>query len=223
MKRNREFITAGISGLLFLLLILLVRTVDVAAIGPQGTTIGLSHINQAVHDTFGIQDFWYTVTKLMAVVAILAAFGVALLGLMQLLRRRSILAVDDEILAYGVLCVVVICLYIFFEVVIINYRPIIMEDATAPEASFPSSHTMLICSLVGGVYVLLKKYVKKPEFLLGGRICCLAVIVLTVIGRLVCGVHWFTDILGGVLISITIVEAYAGVLRTLRRIKKHRR
>lgn len=223
MNRNRAFICSGIYFLLFLLLILLVRTVDVAAIGPEGTSIGLSHINQAVHDLFGVQNFWYDVTKVMLILAVLSTFAVILIGVLELLQRRSILAVDSEILAFGVLLVVLALVYAFFEVVIVNYRPIIMEDATGPEASFPSSHTMLICTIMGAISCTLKKYIRKPEFLLGAKIFCNLVIVITVIGRLVCGVHWFTDILGGVLISLALVYAYAGVIRTLRRAKKQRR
>jgi undecaprenyl-diphosphatase len=38
------------------------------------------------------------------------------------------------------------------------------------------------------------------------------VILITVFGRLICGVHWFTDIVGGILISVSLVTAFAAFL-----------
>ena len=138
-----KFIFAGISVLLTAVLIVLVRLVDVAAIGPEGTSIGLSHLNQAVHDLSGVNIFWYDITEWFGIVAILIAGLFALTGLVQLVKGRSIRNVDKEILALGALYMVVIGLYGLFEIVIVNYRPVIMPDEVHPEASFPSSHTAL--------------------------------------------------------------------------------
>jgi undecaprenyl-diphosphatase len=37
------------------------------------------------------------------------------------------------------------------------------------------------------------------------------VLVIAVAGRLLSGVHWFTDIVGGVLISMTLLACFSGV------------
>ncbi len=212
MNTKNKAIASGVSMILFLCLIVLVRTVDVAAIGAAGTSIGLSTINGAVHTLFGVSTFWYNVTSVLGVVAILVVAAFGLLGLYQLIQRKNIFAVDKEILALGGLYVVMAVVYVFFEKVIVNYRPIIMADAVEAEASFPSSHTMLICVIMGSAAMLLKKYVQDDtlHFVLG--MVCNVIMAVTVIGRLICGVHWFTDILGGVLISAVLLFAYSAII-----------
>ncbi len=210
MKKN--ILAAVICAISTALLILLIRFVDVAAIGPEGTEIGLSHINQSFHALTGVHLLWYEITDWLGVVAILAALLFAFVGLMQLIRRRGILKVDREILALGVLYVLVFGLYVLFEILIVNYRPIIMPGDHHPEASFPSSHTMLVCVILGSAVLVLPKYVKSAtlrRILLGLSALLIAV---TVIGRLISGVHWLTDILGGLLISGLLLAVFSAAL-----------
>lgn len=213
----KRIITAIVSGALFGGLIYLLKTYDVAAIGPDGTSIGFSSLNKAVHDYTGVNMSWYELTDLIGYFAlcICALFGLA--GLIQLVKRKSLFRVDREILGLGVFYVIVLGLYVLFEKFVINYRPIIMPGATAPEASFPSSHTMLIITVMASTSLVISHYVKN-RFLKGLiTVLCYAVILITVFGRLYCGVHWFTDIVGGVLLSITLVELYSAFLHAGRK------
>ena len=210
--KHRRLITAGIGFLLTVVLIALVRLVDVAPIGAQGTRIGLSHLNQFIFDLFGVNMLWYHITDWLGIAAILTAFVFAVTGLVQLIKRRSLLKVDRKILSLGGLYIVVIGLYILFENVIINYRPIIMHDNTHPEASFPSSHTMLVCVIMGSAVMLINKYIKNKTLNKTLRAICFAIIGITIIGRLIAGVHWFTDILGGIMISVTLLSLYKEVI-----------
>ncbi len=210
--KHRRLITAGIGFLLTVVLIALVRLVDVAPIGAQGTRIGLSHLNQFIFDLFGVNMLWYHITDWLGIAAILTAFVFAVTGLVQLIKRRSLLKVDREILSLGGLYIVLIGLYILFENVIINYRPIIMPDNTHPEASFPSSHTMLVCVIMGSAVMLINKYIKNKTLNKTLRAICFAIIGITIIGRLIAGVHWFTDILGGIMISVTLLSLYKEVI-----------
>ena len=198
--------------MLTVILIALVRLVDVAPIGAQGTSIGLSHLNQFVFDLFGVNMLWYNITDWLGVAAVLTAFVFAVTGLVQLIKRRSLLKVDREILSLGGLYIVVIALYLFFENVIINYRPIIMPDNTSPEASFPSSHTMLVCVIMGSAAMLINRYIRNKPLNRILRAVCYVIIGVTVVGRLIAGVHWFTDILGGILISVTLLSLYEEVI-----------
>ena len=211
MKHSR-IITAGIGLLLTVILIALVRLVDVAPIGADGTSIGLSHLNQFVFDLFGVNMLWYNITDWLGVAAVLTGFVFAVTGLVQLIKRRSLLKVDREILSIGGLYIVVIGLYLFFENVIINYRPIIMPDNTSPEASFPSSHTMLVCVIMGSAAMLINRYIRNKPLNRILRAVCYVIIGVTVVGRLIAGVHWFTDILGGILISVTLLSLYEEVI-----------
>ena len=194
--------------MLTVILIALVRLVDAAPIGAQGTSIGLSHLNQFVFDLFGVNMLWYNITDWLGVAAVLTGFVFAVTGLAQLIKRRSLLKVDREILSLGGLYIVVIGLYLFFENVIINYRPIIMPDNTSPEASFPSSHTMLVCVIMGSAAMLINRYIRNKPLNRILRVVCFVIIGVTVVGRLIAGVHWFTDILGGILISVTLLSLY---------------
>ena len=214
-KPQHQYLTAIVTGALFLILIVLVRTVDVAPIGPDVTTIGLSHINDSVHRFFGVNMIWYDITKYLGAFAIAVAFAVFVIGLYQLISRKSLKKVDSEIIALGVLYAVVIALYALFEVIIVNYRPVIMPGDAAPEASFPSTHTMIICTVMGSVIMLTDRYIKNERLSLIIRLLCTAIIVITVMGRLMSGVHWFTDILGGVLISIALLDVLRGMIAKL--------
>ena len=198
--------------MLTVILIALVRLVDAAPIGAQGTSIGLSHLNQFVFDLFGVNMLWYNITDWLGVAAVLTGFVFAVKGLVQLIKRRSLLKVDREILSLGGLYIVVIGLYLFFENVIINYRPIIMPDNTSPEASFPSSHTMLVCVIMGSAAMLINRYIRNKPLNRILRAVCYVIIGVTVVGRLIAGVHWFTDILGGILISVTLLSLYEEVI-----------
>ena len=210
--KHRRILTAGVGGVLTVILIALVRLADVAPIGAQGTSIGLSHLNQFVFDLFGVNILWYNITDWLGVAAVLTGFVFAVTGLVQLIKRRSLLKVDREILSLGGLYIVVIGLYLFFENVIINYRPIIMPDNTSPEASFPSSHTMLVCVIMGSAAMLINRYIRNKPLNRILRAVCYVIIGVTVVGRLIAGVHWFMDILGGILISVTLLSLYEEVI-----------
>ena len=211
MKNKGKFIFAAVCGILAIILIILVGCVDVAPIGPEGTSIGLSHINKAAADLVGTNLLWYNITKYLGYIALLTAFAFAAAGFIQLVTRRDISKVDREILALGILYAVVIGLYIFFEVVIINYRPVIMPDETYPEASFPSSHTMLICVVMGSTIMVLNKYIKNDMLRKILQVICSIIIIIMVVGRMLSGVHWLTDITGGVLISAVLLSLFSGI------------
>lgn len=211
MKAKGKFLMAGLFLILFAVLILLVKKVNVAAIGPEGTSIGLSDMNKSFHEMTGENHTLYKISEYLgyAALALVGVFG--LVGLVQLIRRRSLLKVDHEILALGGLYVVVLGLYFVFEKIVINYRPVIMEGDAHVEASFPSSHTMLAIVVLGSTLMVISKYVKNDGLRVGLEMLCIISIVLLVLGRLLCGVHWLTDIIGGVLISGALLFAFAGV------------
>ena len=212
MKDRKKLLTAAVCAALTLLLIVLVRLVDVAAIGPEGTSVGLSRLNGAFHGLTGVKMGWYKLTELFGILAILAAAAFALLGADQLIRRKSLAKVDREILLLGGLYLAVIVLYVFFEKVVVNYRPVLMPDGEGPEASFPSSHTMLVCAILGSALLVLGRFIRERRLCLALQALCAVVIFLTVLGRLISGVHWFTDILGGVLISAALLALFSALL-----------
>lgn len=207
----KRVLGAVITGGLFGVLIYLLGSYDVAPIGPQETDIGFSHINKMVHDLTGVNMLWYDITDYIGYGAILICALFALAGFIQLVKRRSLLKVDREIWALGGLFLAVIGCYVFFEKYIVNYRPIIMPGETYPEASFPSSHTMLVVTVMIAVMIVSDKYFGKGLGILI-RILCFVTALGTIAGRLWCGVHWLTDIIGAILLSAALLFLFSAVV-----------
>lgn len=204
MKSKVKYVISASLFLLFTVLIVLLKTVDVKE-NAVGGEIGLSHINLAVHGFTGVNGLWDKLTDVIAAISILIAAFFTVLGLIQLIKRRSIKKVDREILYMGGLYIAVVTLYFLFEKVVINLRP------TEAEASFPSSHTMVACVIFGAAILVFDKYIKNKALSLAAKIFCTALIITAVAGRLISGVHWLTDICGAVLISGALVALYSAL------------
>ena len=208
-KRNLHLLTAGLLLLgAFALWTAAVCLVDVHPIGPNGSSVGFAALNGVVHRTLGVHWPLYTLTDWLGLVPMGFVFGFAILGLVQLIRRRSLLRVDRRILLLGVFYAVVIAAYVFFETVIINYRPVILH--TGLEASYPSSHTMIVICIMATAMMQFPHLLERHRGLLRLTQTVSALLIgITVIGRLISGVHWFTDIVGGILLSASLVMLYA--------------
>ena len=212
MKTKTKQRIAIAAAVLTVILVILIKTVDVAPIGPNGTSIGLSHLNQAIHDAIGINQGIYTITEIGGILAIGVVAVFAIMGLVQWIQRKKLMKVDRELLVLGGLYVILGFLYVFFNKVAINYRPVIMPGEVLPESSFPSSHSMLGCTVMGSAYLLVDRYVKNPTAVKVLHVLCIINMIVIVGGRFLSGVHWFTDILGGILISIALIAEFSAVL-----------
>ena len=208
-KKKRKIFISTILILLAVVFTILVKVVDVKLVGVNETSIGVAYINQFVFKTVGVNMIWYHITDWLGLVPVFMAIAYALIGLIQLIKRKSLFKVDKEIMILGLFYIVVISLYIFFEKVIVNYRPILMNGFL--EASYPSSHTLMTICLCGSSIIVNKKLfnnkITKPM-----NILSLVIILITVIGRLISGVHWFTDIVGGIFISIALLMTLYSVI-----------
>ena len=191
----------------FALWTVLIRFIDVQAIGPNGSSVGFAVLNKAVHETIGVHWGLYTVTDWLGLIPIGFVIGFAVLGLVQLIRRRSLFKVDRSILVLGGFYIVVMAMYLLFEEVAINYRPVLIDGKL--EASYPSSTTMLALCVMPTAAMQLKARVRSglARSVMLGMIA--AFTAFLVFGRLLSGVHWLSDIVGGVLLSEGLVCAYA--------------
>ena len=206
-KKSKKKLVLGASLVVaFVLWTVLVCFVDVRAIGPEGSSVGFAALNGFVHELTGVNWFLYTITDWLGIVPIAVALGFAILGLVQLIKRKSLWKVDHRILALGVFYIVVMAAYIFFEVVVINYRPTLIDGYL--EASYPSSTTMLVMCVMPTAAMQLNVRIKNTVLRRCAVITIVAFTAFMVIGRLVSGVHWITDIIGGALLSAGLVTMY---------------
>ena len=212
-KKKSNFFISTILILLAVLFTILVKVVDVKQVGVNGTSIGFATVNQFVFKTIGVNMIWYHITDWLGLVPIFMAMAYALIGFIQLIKRKSLFKVDKEIIILGLFYIVVISLYIFFEKVIVNYRPILMNGFL--EASYPSSHTLMTICLCGSSIIVNKKLFnnKITKYM---NILSLVIISITIIGRLLSGVHWFTDIIGGIFISIALLMTLYSLVDAIR-------
>ena len=195
----------------FLLWTVAVRFVDVQAIGPQGSAVGFATLNRFVHDLTGVHISLYIVTDLLGLVPLGFVIGFALLGLVQWIKRKRILKVDRSILALGGFYIVVLAVYALFEVVVVNYRPVLIGGVL--EVSYPSSTTMLVMCVMPTVIMQVNARTQNKVFKRCVTFAVTAFVVFMVIGRLVSGVHWFSDIIGGVFLSGGLVLMYRAFIR----------
>lgn len=214
-NRKRNFTVTGILFALFGLLTLLVLRVDVQPIGPDNSTVGLATINQLIWKLTGENTIWYHITDWLGLVGIFTALGFAIFGLVQSIKRKSLLKVDPDIYILGIFYILVIVCYCFFEINIVNYRPVLMNGYL--EASYPSSHTMIICCLMGTAILQFKSRIKNKTISGIVTAVSMAVIIVTVIGRLISGVHWFSDILGGLLLSGALIMLYYSCVELVKK------
>lgn len=183
-----------------------VKLVDVRSIGPGGSAVGLAGINHFVHSLTGVRMELYVLTDWLSLIPLCVVGGFAVAGLTQWIKRKQLRKVDRSILALGGLYIAMMAAYAFFEVVVINYRPVLLDGVL--EASYPSSTTVLsICVMSTAVLQWLER-VKDRRIRWWGATAMISFMIFMVTGRLISGVHWVTDIVGGCLLSGGLVAAY---------------
>ena len=209
-KKNSRLFWVGV-GLLavFVLWTVLICFVDVEAIGPRQSSVGFATLNGYIHNLTGVNMSLYIITDWLGLVPISVAFGFAVLGLVQWIKRKSLLKVDQSILTLGGFYIVVMAVYILFEIVVINYRPTLIDGYL--EASYPSSTTILVMCVMPTAMMQLRTRIKNDLFRRCVMLTITVFITFMVIGRLVSGVHWITDIIGGALFSTAIVLMYYAI------------
>ncbi len=210
-KHSRTKLSALTLLTAFVVFTVLLKTVDVQPIGPENTKVGFAVINQAVLQKIGVHTNWYTITDWLGILPILFALYFAAIGLYQIISQRSIRKVDSEILILGLFYVTLIAVYLFFEKFIINHRPVMISKV--PEASYPSSHTMItLCIMATGAKQMRILYPLRKKLCFCTDTAAVLISTITILGRLYSGVHWFTDIVGGLLISSALIAFYCALI-----------
>lgn len=239
MKKKTELILSAVFLILFIVLIILLKNVDQGAfiaeadgngktalptdsipgesyviedVNAAVITVGLSQINEKLLPPRN--DSIFKITEYLGYAAFLTAFGFACFGAYQLFSRKSFAKVDSDIYVLGAFYTIVICLYFAFAHIGINCRPVFMDGVI--EQSFPSSHTVLsLCVFLSAIYQFRRRIPNKTLRVSVCTFCGLLAVVTTVL-RYLSGAHWFTDIVGGVLISASLLLAYSAAEKTFK-------
>lgn len=214
-KNQRNLWIMLVALFLFVAWTLAIMKVDLQPVGPKGSVVGFATINSAFHEWTGVHMWLYEITDWLGLVPIVLVLGFGMLGLLQLIKRRNLFKVDSDILILGVFYILVMTAYGIFEVFAINYRPILIEGRL--EASYPSSTTLLVLCVMPTAIMQLNNRIKNAVVRKVIVVSISLFIIFMVVGRLVSGVHWITDIVGGALLSIGLVMLYQTMTTMFRK------
>ena len=205
---KRDFKRPVVMLLVTILFSVLTYVVDRKPIGYDGTSVGFSSINGLFAGSFGYNPVMDTLSDIAMYLSFLVVAVFACIGVMQLVKGKSLSKVDKVIIGLGILYVVVAVLYVAFDKIPINYRPLFQPGETELETSFPSTHTLVICTVFGSAIVAAKRLWKNENIVRVLKIAFAAIMIIGVCARLFSGVHWLTDIVAGLLFSVTLVSLY---------------
>lgn len=208
-KNDNNFIVAAGLLVLFILYTAAIMFIDVHPIGPQGSSVGFASINQYFHTLFGTNMLLYSITDWLSIPILFIMIGFAMVGLVQLIKRKSLFCVDSSILLLGGFYVLLFLAYLFFEFFVVNYRPVLIEGVLEP--SYPSSTTMLMMCMIPTAIMQFQRLISSKRLKNIVNAFCGIYTGFMVIGRVLSGVHWITDIVGGILFSATFVMLYNSV------------
>ena len=209
MKRKSFYIGLGLLAL-FVIWTVALHFIDVGAIGPRGSSVGFATLNKMLHDFTGVHMLLYTITDWLGIVPLCFIIGFGILGLCEWIKRKKLFEVDYSIIALGIFYIFVMAIYIIFEIFVVNYRPILINGIL--EASYPSSTTMLVMCVMPTAIMQFHTRIKNNIFKKCVNILIGAFVVFMVIGRVISGVHWFSDIIGGMLLSSGLVTIYYSIV-----------
>ena len=212
MKRKSKirFISGLIFITLFIMWTLAVVSVDVKPVGVNGTSVGFATLNTWFHNLTGVNMTLYNITDWLGLVPVFICTVFGMLGLFQLIKRKSLLKVDFDIIVLGVYYVIVILGYLAFEMIPINYRPILINGFM--EASYPSSTTLLVLSVMPTVVFQCNKRLQSQKTKKLIELITVVFSLFMVVGRLASGVHWLTDIIGSCFLSAGLFYIYKAVV-----------
>lgn len=204
MKNKKRYLICGFVFLIiFIIFTIIIKIVDVKNIGPHNTSVGLSAINNFFANKIGFHNKIYKLTEILGIIPIIIVFIYAIIGLYSLIEEKSFKNVNKNLYYLAIFYIIVLGIYVLFEKVIINFRPVIIEGIL--ESSYPSSHTILAICICGSSVILNNAIYKNNKIAKLENIISFIIMILLPLLRFISGVHWFTDIIGGILLSLSLL------------------
>ncbi len=201
-------------GFLFIFLILLILLMSVDKASNIYKEIGLYNFNKIFLVDY-YNESWDGFSDVILYISILFILGLIIYGIYQLYKRKSLFKVDKDIILTGFGFVFIIIIWFIFDKFIdINYRPIAVNGSA--QTSFPSTHVMLACfSLLATTRIILKRNTNELKYniITYGGVSIL--VILCSLGRILSKMHWTTDVLGAIFISLAIFFIIIGLDKAL--------
>ena len=216
-RRPADFRPSLVWLAIFILFTLLVAFVNRQPVGPQNSVVGFADFNLSVHEAIGTNKIFYILSKILGILAILLAGLETVNVIRQCIQRGGPDRVAADSLALMVIYTVTVLIYILFEFVVINYRPVLDDGQLA--ASYPSSHSLLAVAVFLTAAEQMKFRIRNSQDRLVFTAVLTAACVLTILTRFLSGVHWITDIIGGILAGFFVLSLYRPVIRLIRNMR----
>lgn len=208
-KRDIPYIVALAAFAGFAVLIILLSCADVR-VAPNGGKIGLGKMNITVSYALGYGETWYKISKILGYVVLAAAVFNVAVTVWQYFKRKKLIAVDREFLCLCGLYAAVAVVYVAFELFPVNFRP--TSSGNNLEASFPSSHALLALTVCGSSAIVAFRKIGSRPWRIAAITAESVLAVALVASRTLSGVHWITDVIGSVILSVALVSCFVGGL-----------
>ncbi|MCR5647873.1 MAG: phosphatase PAP2 family protein [Acholeplasmatales bacterium] len=200
----------GCSFLVLFIILMLLLNVDKAVIAESNEAVGLSHINNIVKYSYKENvDF---MTDLLFYITFTVVIFEACLGVYQLVKRKSLFKVDIEILVFGTSLVLMVIFWLLFDYVVkINIRP--THEA---EGSFPSTHVFMTTFLALASHGFICYAYENKIAKYGSLLLAVSMIALVLFGRVASGMHYITDVTGGLFLGLAFYFCTFGIIKVFK-------
>ena len=217
MKKHLLLITSLSLLLIFIVFTILVKTVDVHYIYNR-TYLGFYSLNIHFGDwalNFGKYEFMQKMSSIILYVSIGYSGLLAIAGIVDLIKKKSLKTVDKRFYLLLGGYILVALLYLFFELVKVNYSP--DSYANHLKASYPSSHVFIGCSLfLLNSYTAIKLLNPEKKWLTylvyGATILICLLLIFT---RSLSIKHWLTDIIASILLVSVVFTSFIYISQRL--------
>lgn len=203
---KKSVVPAVVTLVLFFALTACLYCIDPRPIAANSSMVGMGFVNEPFNQLTGVNWSAYAASQLGGYISIASMFVFFCVGVAQLAKTRSLKGVDMAIYLLAAAYVVMLVLYVGFDKLALNYRPVLVDGQLEP--SYPSSHSFLAVGALGCAAVWARARLSRKVSAIITALCGILA-AFVVVARLISGVHWLTDIVAGVLLGLTLVFAYA--------------
>ena len=184
---------------------------DRLSIGPNESIVGFSTVNLFFKNLLGYNPLFYKISSILGYGIILITVMFFVYTIFDIIKNKSLSKIDRSLFFLMVYYFLLVIVYIIFDkVVVINYRPVILK--TTLEPSYPSTHTFLAIAIMSAANTQFRLKIKDVDLCSKVNIIFTIYTFAVVFSRFLSGVHWFSDIIGGILLGAAFGILYKAIV-----------